>query len=41
MTLTSNNRFERSRGDVFVGPRRGSMIGIKSLRLTLVEPRVA
>src|SRR6266404_1661061 len=23
-----NNRFERSRGRVFVGPRRGSMIGI-------------
>jgi len=37
----SNNRFERSRGDAFVWPRRGSMIGIKCLRLTPVNPRVA
>jgi hypothetical protein len=36
----SNNRFERSRGRVFVGPRRESMIGIKCLHLTLVKPRV-
>jgi hypothetical protein len=36
----SNNRFERSRCRVFVGPRRESMIGIKCLRLTLPTPRV-
>ncbi len=39
--LTSNNRFERSRGHVFVEPRREPMIEIKCLRLTLVKPRVA
>ena len=37
----SNNRFERSRGGVFGGPRRGSMIWIKQLRLTATQPRVA
>src|ERR1700734_4365280 len=39
-SATANNRFERSRGRVFVEPRRGLMIGIKCLRLTLVKPRV-
>ena len=38
---SANNRFERSRGRVFDEPRRGSMIGIKCLRLTLAKPRVA
>jgi hypothetical protein len=38
---TSNNRFERSRGRSFGGPRRESMIGIKQLRLTATQPRVA
>ena len=39
--IVSNNRFERSRGRVFGEPRRGSMIGIKCLRLALAKPRVA
>ena len=40
--VSSNNRFERSRGGSSFGePRRGSMIGIKYLRLTLAQPRVA
>jgi len=38
---SANNRFERSRGRIFVEPRRESMIGIKCLRLTPVKPRVA
>jgi hypothetical protein len=37
----SNNRFERSQGRVFGKPRRGSMIGIKCLRLTPTQSRVA
>ena len=37
----SNQRFERSRGRVFDEPRRGSMIGIKQLRLVPAHPRVA
>jgi hypothetical protein len=37
----SNNRFERSRGHVFVGPGRESMIGIKCLRFASTQPRVA
>src|SRR5271154_736602 len=36
--LTSNNRLERSRGPIFGGPRRESMIEIKCLRLTLAKP---
>ena len=36
-----NNRFERSRGCIFVGPRRESMIRIKCLRLSLTKLRVA
>jgi hypothetical protein len=38
---SSNNRFERSRGQVFVEPRRESMVEIKCLRSTLTKPRVA
>jgi hypothetical protein len=37
----SNNRFERSRGRIFVGPRRESMIGINQLRWPPTQPRVA
>jgi hypothetical protein len=37
----SNNRFEQSRGGVFGGPRRESMIGINQLRFSLAQPRVA
>jgi hypothetical protein len=36
-----NNRFEQSRGRVFVGRRRKSMIGINQLRLMSSQPRVA
>jgi hypothetical protein len=39
--LPSNNRFERSRGRIFVGPRRESMMGINQLRLMSAPPRVA
>jgi hypothetical protein len=39
--LTSNNRFERSRGHIFVEPRRGSMIWINQLRSRATQPRVA
>jgi hypothetical protein len=39
--VTPNNRFERSRGRVFVGPRRGSMIEINQLRWSATQPRVA
>jgi hypothetical protein len=36
-----NNRFERSRGRVFGGSRRESMIGINCLRFAPAQPRVA
>jgi len=39
--LSANNRFERSRGSVFGGLGRGSMIWINQLRLTSTQPRVA
>jgi hypothetical protein len=39
--VTSNNRFERSRGRVFGEPRRGSKIGINQLRFTSAHLRVA
>jgi hypothetical protein len=39
--VQSNNRFERSRGRIFVGPRRESMIGINRLRSSATHPRVA
>ena len=38
---SSHNPFGRSRGRVFVEPRRESMIGTKGVRLTPVQPRVA
>src|ERR1700733_742729 len=37
----SNPRFERSRGRVFGGPRRESMIEINQLRFASAHPRVA
>ena len=37
----SNNRFERSRGRVFDGPRRESMIQLNQLRWSSAQPRVA
>jgi uncharacterized protein (DUF433 family) len=39
--VTSNNRFERSRGSVFGGTGSKSMIGINQLRFSLAQPRVA
>ena len=40
-SVPSNHRFERSRGRVFGGPRRGSMIRIKKLRLMAPHSRAA
>jgi hypothetical protein len=41
LTATPNNRFERSRGRVFVEPLREWMIRINYLRFAPTQPRVA
>ena len=38
--MNPNNRFERSRGRVFVVPKSESMVGINQLRLSSAQPRV-